>query len=107
MENHPKLKFLGLALTNASRFDLFLPFVHESYNSKLIITSDLTLDHLMKSLKYYRLRPTYIQKTLFSLFNHTSNLEETKLDLIEVLESFFYSLNNFFNPFKTGNIGIE
>lgn len=85
LETHSKLKFLGLALTNTKKFEAFLPFYKEKFKSQLIVTSDLTAEHLITSLKYYRMRPTYIQKTLFSLFNHTANLEETNIDLVEVI----------------------
>ena len=109
-EAHPRLRFLGLSLTEACTDDAFVDpenrevtifstkficalnksnrskqfFNCRYYNADLVVTGNATVGQVQESLKRYMGRMHYVQKSLYQLFRHTQGLSEPKEDLIDV-----------------------
>ena len=101
MNSYPDLKFIGLALTNANSFKIFnqgsqLPSVSLSNlknSPSLIVTGESSEHQLMASLKYYKNRHNYVQKSLYHLFELSRNFRETRVQFLEMIVELMYIHN--------------
>ncbi|BFY99650.1 hypothetical protein BsWGS_02689 [Bradybaena similaris] len=86
LERHPKLNFLGLALTSISEYEMFQP---ESCWNRLHpdfkVSGESTEAQIMESLRRYLPRSAYMQKALFKLFNLSQGTEEPREDIIKLV----------------------
>jgi Zyg-11 family protein len=78
-KNCESLKFLGLMQTSLRDEELVFN------DSELVITGNATESQIIESLRRYKLRPTFVQKSLFHLYNYTSNYSEPRTDLIHLI----------------------
>lgn len=85
LQLHPNLKFLGLVLTEACFDDMFTKESDPLYNPNLVVTGSATEKQILESLQRYPLRPFYIQKSLYYLYNQTQNFSEPRLDIIQLV----------------------
>jgi len=83
--NCESLKFLGLMQTTVCFEDLLLNDRHQWYDSELVITGNATESQIMESLIRYKHRPTFVQKSLFHLYNYTLTYCEPRTDLIDLI----------------------
>lgn len=84
MNDHRHLRFLGLSLTKACEYPMFLDDAEE-YKSNIVVTGEATLQQLMEALRRYTGRAVYVQKTLFKLFGFSSGLAEPREDIIKLV----------------------
>ncbi len=73
------LKFLGLMQTSLRDEELVFN------DSELVITGNATESQIIESLRRYKNRPTFVQKSLFHLYNYTSHYSESRTDLIHLI----------------------
>jgi hypothetical protein len=99
MKAYPSLKFIGLALTNANSYPIFsqdpqltitsMPNVYNN-NARLTVTGESSEHQLMASLKYYKNRHNYVQKTLYHLFELSRSFRETRVPFLEMIIELMY-----------------
>ena len=99
MKSYPSLKFIGIALTNANAFKIFnqepqlsiTSMSNLKKNVTLIVTGESSEHQLMASLKYYKNRHNYIQKSLYHLFELSRNFRETRVPFLETIVELMYT----------------
>ncbi|XP_052825514.1 protein zyg-11 homolog B [Octopus bimaculoides] len=82
LQHHPKLKFLGLSLTVACQFSV-IASSKCLHGTPIVITGEANEMQILESLRRYILREKYIQKSLYTLFSLTQNLEKPRQDIIK------------------------
>ena len=101
MNAYPSLKFIGLALTNANSYTIFsqdpqLTITSTSNsndnnnNARLTVTGESSEPQLMASLKYYKNRHNYVQKSLYHLFELSRSFRETRVPFLEMIIELMY-----------------
>ena len=86
MAHKPKLKFLGLLLTETCKNDIFTDPNHEHFDVDLRVTGAEGESQIVSALKIYLNRPYYTQKSLFHLFKLTQQCQIPRGDIIQVSE---------------------
>jgi len=85
MACHKRLGFLGLALTEASQFNMFADTENVHFRPDMRITGEATENQILLSLSTYVTRPYYMQKTLYYLFHLTQGLADSREDVVTLL----------------------
>ncbi|XP_064606209.1 protein zyg-11 homolog B-like [Liolophura sinensis] len=83
--SHPKLQFLGLALTNACEWPLFADQLCPTFGREILVTGEANERQILESLRRYPGRSAYVQKALFNLFTLTHGMVEPREDIIELI----------------------
>ena len=94
IDSHHQLNYLGLALTNLCKADIFgtkrspsetCPLEYQRYcPPSLIVSGSGDERQIMESLRRYGSRPSYVQKTFYYLFQLTQGYVQPRIDIIEV-----------------------
>ncbi|KAG1663580.1 Protein zyg-11 B [Nymphon striatum] len=82
---HPKLKFLGLVLTDVCFDEMFTDKNHIYYKKDLVVTGSCTEMQILHSLRRYKHRPFYVRKSLYYLFRYTQSCTQARTDFIKVI----------------------
>ncbi|XP_025110002.1 protein zyg-11 homolog B-like [Pomacea canaliculata] len=84
LETHAHLQFLGLSLTRASEYSLFMESSSDC-SSHIVVTGEASVPQLMEALRRYVNRSVYIQKTLFRLFTFSQGFVKPREDIIKLV----------------------
>lgn len=84
-ESMDKLEFVGLMHTSACFDDMFINKACNEYDADLVVTGNATEGQILESLRRYLNRPSYIQKSLYYLYNHTLDYNEPRVDVIQMV----------------------
>ncbi len=92
------MKFIGLALTNANSYTIFSQdpqltinsTSNSNNNARLTVTGESSEHQLMASLKYYKNRHNYVQKSLYHLFELSRSFRETRVPFLEMIIELMY-----------------
>ena len=100
MKAYPSLKFIGLALTNANSYTIFsqdpqltitsTSNLNNKNSARLTVTGESSEHQLMASLKYYKNRHNYVQKSLYHLFELSRSFRETRVPFLEMIIELMY-----------------
>ncbi|CAH1776089.1 unnamed protein product [Owenia fusiformis] len=85
LDTHPKIKFVGLALTDVCNIPEFTEPESEGYRKDLTITGEADQKQILESLRHYYKRAVYVQRTLYNLFRLTHTFREPKVDILELI----------------------
>lgn len=84
LQHHPKLKFLGLSLTQACQFNVFSSAkCLNSQGNFIVVTGEANEVQILEALRRYISRSQYVQKSLYTLFSLTQNLVKPRQDIIK------------------------
>ncbi|KAK2191886.1 hypothetical protein NP493_43g02052 [Ridgeia piscesae] len=87
LKAHPKLRFLGLALTTVCSAAMFTEETSDCSQPHLTVAGEATEAQLVEALRRYSTekRPTYIQRSLYNLFNYTRYYDQPRTDIIRLI----------------------
>ncbi|XP_013407895.1 protein zyg-11 homolog B [Lingula anatina] len=85
LENHPNVKFIGLALTELCFMTMFTEESSTDFRKNLQVTGDATERQIVEALKKYSDRGLFVQKSLYNLFSLTHGISQARADLIDVI----------------------
>ncbi|XP_040564607.1 protein zyg-11 homolog B isoform X2 [Lepeophtheirus salmonis] len=86
ISRRPKLKFLGLLLTQFGRPHSYNCIEgKDKENSGMVIAGSENEDQILESLRRYANRPQYVQKSLYHLFRITQETTTSRTDIIELV----------------------
>ncbi|KAL3870669.1 hypothetical protein ACJMK2_038714 [Sinanodonta woodiana] len=85
LKSHSNIQFLGLALTPACIYPLFLGDKDSELKTNITVTGEANERQLLECLRRYANRPTYVNHTLFKLCDVTSKMTEPREDILKLL----------------------
>ncbi|KAL3887174.1 hypothetical protein ACJMK2_027124 [Sinanodonta woodiana] len=85
LKSHSNIQFLGLALTQACRYPLFLGDKDSELKTNITVTGEANERQLLECLRRYANRQTYVERALFSLFAVTRKMTEPREDILKLL----------------------
>ncbi|KAL3887230.1 hypothetical protein ACJMK2_027177 [Sinanodonta woodiana] len=85
LESHSNIQFLGLALTHACRYPLFLGDKNSELKTNITVTGEANERQLLECLRRYANRQTYVKRALFKLCAVTHKMTEPREDILKLL----------------------
>ncbi|KAL3887228.1 hypothetical protein ACJMK2_027175 [Sinanodonta woodiana] len=85
LESHSNIQFLGLALTHACRYPLFLGDKDSELITNITVTGEANERQLLECLRRYANRQTYVKRALINLYSVTSEMTEPREDILKLL----------------------
>ncbi|KAL3887173.1 hypothetical protein ACJMK2_027123 [Sinanodonta woodiana] len=86
LKSHSNIQFLGLALTRACRYPLFLGDKDSELKTNITVTGEANERQLLECLRRYAAnRQTYVKRALFKLYSVTRRMTEPREDILKLL----------------------
>lgn len=85
LDSHPKMRFLGLVLTDACKDDVFVDEANPNFNPRLLVSGSATESQVSEALRRYVGRQHYTHKSLYNLFRLTQGWQVPRADLIQLV----------------------
>nr|XP_006822685.1 PREDICTED: protein zyg-11 homolog B-like [Saccoglossus kowalevskii] len=84
-DHRPGIRFLGLTITSLCEAEFLNDDEHISFRPGVKITGHHNETQVMEGLRRYTNRPNYLHELMCSLFDKTNYLNNTRVDIIELV----------------------
>ncbi|KAK3611985.1 hypothetical protein CHS0354_011644 [Potamilus streckersoni] len=85
LKSHPGIRYLGLALTPACKYSIFLDNHESEIKREITVTGEADEKQILECLRRYANRPIYVQRSLYTLFSFTQAMSEPREDIIKLV----------------------